>query len=72
MSHPFLTDQLANARLADLHAEADHRRAIRHVDARRGWRFWRRARSGPPPLPVLVLPQPAADAEADGTLRPVA
>jgi hypothetical protein len=72
--HPFLTDQVANARLADLHAEAERRRTIRNVSPDRGWRVWRRPRPGPPPGVVIELPRRSVElvAATDGTMRPVA
>jgi hypothetical protein len=72
--HPFLTDQVANARLAEIHAAAKRRRAIQDLDPGRRWRFWRRPRPGPPPRLVFERPPRAIEpvAAADRTLRPVA
>ena len=72
--HPFLSDRLAAAHLADLHAEAERRRIIRDLDPGRGWRFWRRPRPGPTRPVVVEIPWPD-DGLADvpeTTLRPVA
>jgi len=72
--HPFLSDRLAAAHLADLHAEAERRRLLRNVDPGRGWRFWRRPRPGPPPRVLVEVPQ-LDDTHADvpeTALRPVA
>ena len=72
--HPFLTDQLAAARLADLHTDAERRRTIRNLDPGRGWRFWRRPRPGPPPGVVVDIPRRDDDhvEEPETALRPVA
>ena len=61
--HPFLSDQLASARLAEIHAEAKRRRAIRNIVPGPGWRFWRRPRPGPRPRLVI---------DPGARLRPVA
>lgn len=48
MSHPFLADRLAHARIAELHADAEESRRIRRIPttafsnhARRGWSLGR-------------------------------
>jgi hypothetical protein len=70
--HPFLSDQLATARLAEIHADATRRRTIRNVSPGRGWRFWRRPRPGPPPgVVVEILGRDHVDVP-ETTLRPVA
>ena len=72
--HPFLSDRLAAAHLADIHADAERRRLIRNVDPGRGWRFWRRPRPGPPPGVVIDIPRSDHEhADVPVTaLRPVA
>jgi hypothetical protein len=72
--HPFLTDQVANARLAEIHAAAKRRRAIQDLDPGRRWRFWRRPRPGPPPGVVVDIPRRDDDhvEEPETVLRPVA
>jgi hypothetical protein len=71
--HPFLSDQLATARLAEIHAEAMRRRTIRDVAPGRGWRFWRRPRPGPPPRVVVAIPRRIDHVDVpETTLRPVA
>ena len=70
--HPFLTDQLATARLAEIHAEAMRRRTIRDIAPGRGWRFWRRPRPGPPPRVVVEIPRRDHVDVPKTTLRPVA
>jgi hypothetical protein len=71
--HPFLTDQVAKTRLAEIHAEAMRRRTIRDANPGRGWRFWRRPPPGPPPRVVVAIPRPVEPlGVSDSTLRPVA
>ena len=72
--HPFLSDQLATARLAEIHANAMRRRTIRDVAPGRGLRFWRRPRPGPGQRVVVEIRRlDHVDVDLPATtLRPVA
>lgn len=81
--HPFLTERLASARIAELHAQAERARLIRQFRPGRRFRWFRRPRGAPPPLAVVedlrvarVAPAEVAEsnatAPATSLLEPVA